>query len=221
MKIKEIMVFLLCVPTASQATIPAAQWKPSDGGPPHVVLGDDSADHSHHPTDLLAVTSVVSCHPRDLVRHYELATGPRAGLKEGIGRPPAASVSSTGDLVVVAMPFSSLQLNPSLVEYLELMPNQVLAVQNLMDQERPIEEPLMHELQATSSELGSAIQQRRNSNSERAIHRLSAMQVQLLEQLMTSNSRLRQHINGILSSRQRKRLDTFIRTTEVTVGEGN
>jgi hypothetical protein len=221
MKIKEIVVFLLCVPTASQATITAAQCKPSDGGPPHVVLGDDSVDHSDLPTDLLAVASVVSCHPRDLVRHYELATGPSGGLKEDIVRPPAASVSSTSDLVVVAMPFSSLRLSPSLVEYLELMPNQVLAVQNLMDQERPIEEPLMHELQATNSELDSAIQQRRNSNSERAIQRLSAMQVKLLEQLMKSNSRLRQHINGMLSSRQRKRLDTFIRTTEVAVGEGN
>jgi len=90
-----------------------------------------------------------------------------------------------------------------------------------MDQQRPIEEPLMHELQIISSELGSAIQQGRNNNSERAIQSLSAMQIKLLDQLMTSNSRLRQHINGILSSRQRKRLETFIRTTGVAVGEGN
>lgn len=220
MKIKEIVVFLLCIPTASQATITAGQCKPSDDGPPHVELGCGSADHSPLPTGLLAVTAVASCHPRDLVRHHELETGPGGGPKEDMVR-PLAPVSSASDLVVIAMPFSSLQLSPSLVEYLGLIPNQITAIQNLMDQERPTEEPLMHALETTSSELGSAIQQRRNNHSDQAIQRLSAVQTKLLEQLMTCNSRLRQHINGILSLRQRKRLDTFIRTTDVTVGEGN
>jgi hypothetical protein len=221
MNIKTIVVFLLCILTASPATITAAGSKPSDDRPPRIVLRCDSADHSHLPTDLPAFTSAVSCRPRDLVRHHELETGPSESLKEDIVRTPVASASSTGDLVVIAMPFSSLQLSPSLIAYLGLIPHQVAAIQNLMDQQRPIEEPLMHELQIISSELGSAIQQRRNSDSERAIPRLSALQVKLLDQLMTSNSRLRQNINGILSSRQRKRLETFMRTTGVTVGEGN
>src|ERR1700689_3007274 len=179
MKIKEIVVFLLCTPTASQATITAGQYKPPDDGPPHVELRCGSADHSPLPTDLPAVTAVASCHPRDLVGHHELETGPGGGLKEDMVRPPA-SVSSARDLVVIAMPFSSLQLSPSLVEYLRLIPNQVTAIQNLMDRERPIEEPLMHELETTSSELGSAIQQRRNNHSDHAIQRLSAVQMKLL-----------------------------------------
>jgi hypothetical protein len=220
MNIKGIVVFLLCIPTASPATITVGRCKLSDDRPPRVV-GCGSADHSHLPTALPAFASAVSCRPRDLVRQYELETGPSESLKEDIVRTPVASASSTSDLVVIAMPFSSLQLSPSLIAYLGLVPYQVTAVQNLMDQQRPIEEPLMHELQIISSELGSAIQQGRNDNSERAIQSLSAMQVRLLEQLMTSNSRLRQHINGILSSRQRKRLETFIRTTGVAVGEGN
>src|SRR5580693_8020741 len=109
MKIKEIVVFLLCIPAASQATITAGPWKPPDAGPPHVAPGCGSEDHSDLPTDPLAVTSVVSCHPRDLGRYYELETGPGGGPKEDIVRPPAASVSSARNLVVIGMPFSSLQ----------------------------------------------------------------------------------------------------------------
>jgi hypothetical protein len=52
MKIKEIVVFLLCIPTASDATITAARCKPSDVGPPHVVLGCGSANHSYLPSDI-------------------------------------------------------------------------------------------------------------------------------------------------------------------------
>ena len=220
MNIKGIVVFLLCIPTASPATITAGRCKLSDNRPPRVV-GCGSADRSHLPTDLPAFTSAVSCRPRDLVGHDELETGPSENLKEDIVRTPVASASSTNNLVVIAMPFSSLQLSPSLIAYLGLIPHQVAAIQNLMDQQRPTEEPLMHELQIISSELGSAVQQGRNSDSERAIQRLSALQVKLLDHLMTSNSRLRQNINGILSSQQRKRLETFMRTTGVTAGGGN
>jgi hypothetical protein len=213
-------VFLLRIPTASPATITVGRCKLSDDGPPRVV-GCGSADHSHLPTDLPAFTSALVCRPRDLVRNDELETGPSENPREDIVRTPVASASSTGDLVVIAMPFSSLQLSPSLIAYLGLIPHQVTAIQNLMDQQRPIEEPLMHELQIISSELGSAIQQGRNRSSERAIQSLSTLQIKLLDQLMTSNTRLRQNINGILSLRQRKRLESFMRTTGVAVGEGN
>ena len=62
-------------------------------------------------------------------------------------------------MLLVAMPFSSLQLSPSLVEYLGLTPTQAGSIQKLMDQERPTTEPLMHELRTISEELGVAIQQ--------------------------------------------------------------
>src|SRR5271156_2863 len=41
--------------------------------------------------------------------------------------------SSAGEVVLVAMPFSSLQLSPTLVEYLGLTRAQVKAIQKLMD----------------------------------------------------------------------------------------
>jgi hypothetical protein len=90
-----------------------------------------------------------------------------------------------------------------------------------MDQERPKAEPVMHELQRTSSELGAAIQCRRNNNDELATQRLAARQAQLLKQLLASNLRLRQRINGVLSPRQRKEIDLFRRTSEVGGAEGN
>jgi hypothetical protein len=46
----------------------------------------------------------------------------------------------------VALPFSSLQLNPSLVEYLNLSQSQVEAIQQLMLQEQQNLEPVMTEL---------------------------------------------------------------------------
>jgi hypothetical protein len=60
------------------------------------------------------------------------------------------TISSTGDLVLIAMPFSSLRLSPSLVEYLGLTPTQVRSIQRLMDRERATTEPLMHELRTIS-----------------------------------------------------------------------
>jgi hypothetical protein len=38
---------------------------------------------------------------------------------------------------------------------------------------------------------------------------------------MRANSRLQRKINDVLDPKQRKKLDSFQRTTEVTVGGGN
>jgi len=126
-----------------------------------------------------------------------------------------------GEMALVAMPFSSLQLSPSLVEYLGLTATEVKAIQKLMDQERPTTESLMHELRTTSGELGTAIQQGQNNGNERPAQSLAARQARLLKQLMTANSRLQRRINDVLDPRQRKKLDSFRRTSEVTVGAEN
>jgi hypothetical protein len=124
-----------------------------------------------------------------------------------------------GEMVLVATPFSSLQLSPSVVAYLGLTATEVKAIQKLMDQERPTTESLMHELRTISGELGSAIQGR-NEN-EGYAQRLAARQARLLKQLMTGNSRLQRRINDVLDSRQRRKLDSFRRMSEVTVGGEN
>jgi hypothetical protein len=135
---------------------------------------------------------------------------------------PTDTTSSTaGDLVVVAMPFSSLQLSPSLVEYLALTPTQVRSIQNLMDRERPTTEPLMHELRIISGALRDGIQDVHNNENEGATQRLAARQVWLLKQLIRANSRLQRRINDVLDPQQRKKLDSFKRTSEVTVVDGD
>lgn len=156
---------------------------------------------------------------------FQLFSALHAMLEADMGRTPAVRTdptpSSASDLVLLAMPFSSLQLSPSLVEYLGLTPTQVGSIQRLMDRERPTIEPLMYELRTISGDLGVAIQRSRNHENEGAAQRLAARQALLLRQLMTANSRLQRKINDVLDSKQRKKLDSFKRTSEVKVGEGN
>jgi Spy/CpxP family protein refolding chaperone len=155
---------------------------------------------------------------------FQLLSSLHAILEADIARTPAVRTDPipppAGEMVLVAMPFSSLQLSPSLVEYLGLTPKQVKAIQRLMDQERPITEPLMVELRTTSGELG-ALQQSQNNEDQGSAQRLAATQARLLKQLMRANSHLQRRINGVLDPRQRRKLDSFKRTSEVTVGEGN
>jgi mevalonate kinase len=158
---------------------------------------------------------------------FQLLSALHAMLDADIARTPPvrtdSTTSSAGDLVLVAMPFSSLELSPSLVEYLGLTPSQVRSIQELMDQERPTTEALMHELRTISGELGAALQQSQNNENEGTPQRqkLAATQARLLKQLMRANSRLQRRINDVLDPQQRKKLDSFKRTSDVTVAEGN
>jgi hypothetical protein len=155
---------------------------------------------------------------------FQLFSALHVMLESDIARTPAApepAPSLSADMVVVAMPFSSLQLNPSLIEYLELNPTQVRSIQRLMDRERPKTEPLMLELRTISAELGVAVRQSQSNDNEGVAQSLAATQTRLLEQLMKANSRLQRRIDDVLNPQQRKRLDAFKRTGEVRVGEGD
>jgi LTXXQ motif family protein len=192
MKSEIIVVFLLCIVAASQTA-----W----------------ADTADVLTNLATITTVVPRASGNLSRDCGLEVDSIAGLKDDIARTSDVrtdpSPSLPGEMLLVAIPFSSLQLSPSLVECLALTPAQVQAIQKLMDQERPTAERLMQELQTTSSELGAAIHQRQSNNNEGSTHKLAARQAHLLKQLLRSNSRLRQRIDRVLSPRQRKELDSF------------
>ena len=81
----------------------------------------------------------------------------------------------------------------------------------------------MHELRMISGELGDVIQKSQNNenqgNPQR--QRLAATQARLLKQLIRANSHLQRRINDVLDPQQRKKLGSFKRTSEVTVGEGD
>jgi Spy/CpxP family protein refolding chaperone len=135
--------------------------------------------------------------------------------------PTAPNPSPASETVLVAMPFSSLQLNQSLVEYLGLNPTQVRSVQRLMDRERPRTEPLMLKLRTVSAELDVAIRQNQNNDNEGVAQTLAATQARLLKQLMRANVRLQRRIDDVLDPQQRKKLDAFRRKADVSVVYGN
>jgi len=195
MKSNAIIAVLLCIVTSSQPAFTGVQPKPTDDEPPHVTIERHSSDCARVSVDLL------------IARTPAVPTDP--------------TPSSTGDVVVVAMPFSSLQLRPTLVEYLSLTRTQAKAIQRLMDRERPTTEPLMDELRTIRAELRVAIQQSQNTENEGTAQTLAARQARVLKQLMKANSRLQQRTNDVLDPQQRKKLDFFKRTSEVTAVDGN
>jgi hypothetical protein len=66
-----------------------------------------------------------------------------------------AKLDSTqeSEVVMVALPFSSLQLNPSLATYLSLTTSQVGAIQQVMMRQQQSLEPLMTQLRTTREKL--------------------------------------------------------------------
>jgi hypothetical protein len=158
---------------------------------------------------------------RVAMMQFQLFSALHAMLEADIARTPAARTDSTrspaGEMVVVAPPFSSFHLTPSLVEDLGLTAIQVRSIQRLIEQARPTTERLMLELQRINGER-AASQQRQNYDNEEDPQRLAATQARLLTQLMRANWRLQKRISDVLDPRQRKKLESFRRTSEVTVG---
>jgi hypothetical protein len=162
---------------------------------------------------------------RVAIMQFQLFSALHVILEEDIARAPAVPTEPTpspgGETVLVAMPFSSLQLNPSLVEYLGLSPTQVRSIQRLMDQERSRTQSLVLELRTVSAELGVAIRQSQSNDNDGVAQSLAATQTRLLKQLMRVNSRLKRRIDDVLDPQQRKKLDAFRRKTEVSMVHGN
>ena len=195
MKSNAIIALLLCIVTSSQPAFTAVQPKPTDDEPAHVTIARPSSDYAHVSADLLvAPTPAVPTDP---------------------------TASSAGDIVVVTMPFSSLQLSPTLVECLSLTRTQAKAIQRLMDRERPTTESLMDQLRTVSAGLGVAIRQNQSNDNEGAAQSLAATQARLLKQFMRANSRLQRRIDDVLGPQQRKKLDALRHNAEVRMVHGS
>jgi hypothetical protein len=126
--------------------------------------------------------------------------------------------SPEGEMMVVAQPFSAFQVTPSLVKYLEMTATQVKSIQELIEKARPTTERLMLELRTINGERTSS-QQRQNNDTEGEPQRLAATQARLLKQLMRANWSLQKRINDVLNPRQRKKLESMRRMSEVTGGD--
>ena len=133
--------------------------------------------------------------------------------QEDVARIPNAPAkpapTQESEIVMVALPFSSFQLNPSLSEYLKLSSSQVAAIQRVMVLERQSLQPLMTQLRITREKLLGIGSDRMN---EKEIKSLAQAEAALLAKLIVANARMQSKIYRILSPDQQKKLADLERT---------
>ncbi len=134
--------------------------------------------------------------------------------------PKDSAPAQNSQAVVLALPFSSLELDPSLAQYLGLKPEQVSAIQELMSKERSKVAPLVAQLRTTQQELLAATQNgqsRGGQSNDRKVQSLAQAQARLLTQLIAANWHLQADVADLLSPPQRAKLDEVKRTREMSV----
>jgi Spy/CpxP family protein refolding chaperone len=123
--------------------------------------------------------------------------------------PAKPAPTQDSEIVMVALPFSSLQLNSSLSEYLSLSPSQVAGIQQVMVLERQSLQPLMTQLRITREKLLTISSDRMN---EKEIKSLAQPEAALLAKLIVANARMQSKIYRILSLDQQKKLGDLERS---------
>jgi Spy/CpxP family protein refolding chaperone len=123
--------------------------------------------------------------------------------------------TENGQAVVLALPFSSLQLDLSLAQSLGLNPQQVSAIQELMSKERVKIEPIMAQFRTTQHELLATTQNGRPN--DKRVQSLTEAQARLLTKLIAANWRLQSDLAELLSPEQRKKLDEVKRSRGLAV----
>jgi Spy/CpxP family protein refolding chaperone len=153
---------------------------------------------------------------------FELFSALHEILQQDIARAtapqPAPAAAKQNDIVMVSLPFSSLELNSSLAEYLELSPEQVSAIEKLMSEERRKLEPLMAQMQANKTKLLAASSHR--PTNEKEVKALAATQAGMLTELIVANSQLQAKIDKLLTAEQQKKLDVVKRSSELSQRAG-
>jgi hypothetical protein len=116
---------------------------------------------------------------------------------------PGPDPNQKNDIVVVALPFSSFQLNPSLAEYLNLTPSQANGIQQVMKREQRTLDPLMNELRITQEKLlaiGS------DNINEKELKALADREASVFAKIIVANARMQSKIYEILSPDQQQKL---------------
>ena len=121
------------------------------------------------------------------------------------------------EVVMVALPFSSFQLNPSLARYLGLTPSQVEAIQRVMMWEQHSLEPLMTQLRTTRERLLAVDNEHLDAKQVKA---LADTEGSLLARLIVANARMQSKIFNILSAEQQKKLSDLERSHGALTSEG-
>lgn len=136
----------------------------------------------------------------------------RETLEQDIARADAASHTQPAPqpqqsgIVMVALPFSSLQLSSSLIQYLSLSPYQVTSIEKIMSDEQHNLAPLMAQMQTTREQLLS-ITENGQTKDAKEVKVLATNQARSLAKLIVANSQMRTKIYQLLSPTQQKKLD--------------
>jgi hypothetical protein len=149
---------------------------------------------------------------------YQLFSAWHAILEQAVTQASAAQIkddpSPTEQAIVVALPFSSLQLNSSLEQYLELTPEQSSAIRQVMARERPYVVPLMAEFNATRQKLEMAT--RSSHPDQKQIRSLALIQARLLTKLVAEDTDLQGKISRLLNSEQLRKIEKLKQANEVS-----
>ena len=127
---------------------------------------------------------------------------------------PASTQQS--EIVMVALPFSSLQLNPSLAAYLGLTSSQIEAIQQVMTREQRDLEPLMTTLRTTREKLVGIDSEHVN---EKQVKSVADTEASLLARLIVANARMQSQIYKLLSPEQQKKLSDLERTQGAAISD--
>jgi len=151
---------------------------------------------------------------------FELLSAWRAMLEQDLARVPVPAAEATpasvqdNEIVTVALPFLSFQLNSSVAEYLKLSKSQAEAIQQVMILERQKIDPLMAQLRTPREKLLAAGPERTN---EKDIKALADKQAGLLAKLIVANAHMHAKVYKLLSPEQQRRLDDFTRRSDLTM----
>jgi Spy/CpxP family protein refolding chaperone len=144
---------------------------------------------------------------------FELLSLWRQIEQDDVARIPDAPANPAptqdSEIVMVALPFSSLQLNPSLAEYLSLTPSQVAAIEQVMVRERQSLQPLKAQFRITREKLLAI---GGDPTNEKEVKSLAQAEAALLVRLIVANARMHSKIYRILSPDQQKKLSDLERT---------
>lgn len=120
------------------------------------------------------------------------------------------------EIVMVALPFSSFQLNPSLADYLNLTPKQAAAIKQVMAHERQSLQPVMTQMRITREKLLAI---GNGQKDEKEVKSLAQVEAALLARLIVANARMQSKIYKILSADQQRKLSDLERTQGTSAGK--
>ena len=148
---------------------------------------------------------------------FELLGAWSAMLQRDLARVPDSATSAASaqaddnDIILVALPFSSFELNPSLAEYLNLSRSQVERIQQVMAREHASLRPLITELQTTREKLQATDPVHTSHKDLKALANAQAGQ---LAKLIVANERMQSEIYRLLTPEQQHKLDDLKRGAE-------